>query len=227
MKRSVIIAACLAVSTLGYATVFVDQQPAANGGTLRWSKLWIDPFGDNDLDSDAICYEDFVLTNDSTIEHLEWWGDLNPNLGFQIEFWKQDPGTIAYQPYAVFRNSGANPKAKFVSTDYAFGPDPSGMIHFSWDLPTPVELAKNDAVNPRWFVAIIGLTDHAPTIWSWATGNGGSHRTFQWVRADGNNFRLLGEGRALLISGTELVPEPAATAGILMGLSALALRRRR
>lgn len=218
---------CLAFAAGANATVFVNQTPAANGGTLRWSKLWIDPFGDNDLDSDAICYEDFVLANDSRIEHLEWWGNLNPNLGFQIEFWKQDPGTIAYQPYAVFRGSGANPEATFTSTDYAFGSDPSGMIHFSWDLPTPVELAKNGASNPRWFIAIIGLTDNAPTIWSWATGVGGSHRTFQWIRADANNFHVLGEGRALLISGTELVPEPVTVAGILAGLGALALRRRR
>ncbi len=208
--------------------VFVQQSPAPNGGTLRWSKLWIDPSGQgNDLDTDAICYEDFVLANDSTIDHIEWWGDHNPNLGFQIEFWRQDPGTIAYQPLAVFRGSGAQPEAAWVTTSYGYASDPTGTLHFSLDLPSPVALARNDAGNPRWFIAIIGLTNDAPKIWMWAQGLGGSNRTFQWTRADANNFRVLGEGRAMVLSGTASVPEPAGASILLLGIWGIRARRRR
>lgn len=226
MRASIIALLCLSAG-LVQAVDFVNQTPATNGGTYRWSKLWVDPAGQNDLDGDAICYEDFVLANDSTIDHMEWWGDHNPNKGFQIEFWKQDPGTIAYQPYAVFRNAGANPEASFVINDYTAGSDPSGTVHFTWDLPDPVSLAANNAGNPRWFVAIIGLTDVPYLEWNWAQGLGGSHNTFQWIRGGneggGDSYRVLGEGRAMVLAGP--VPEPATLA--VLGIGAMLLARRR
>lgn len=207
------------------AVVFVNQVPAANGGVARWSKLWVDPTGQNDLDGDAICYEDFTLANTSTIRHLEWWGDHNPNHGFQIEFWRQDPGTIAYQPLAVFRDAGANPEFQMTTTNYSVG-STGNLVHFSLDLPTPVTLAANNSANPRWFVAVIGLTDVPYLEWNWSQGLGGSNRTYQWVRGEGPQFRVLPEGRALYMSGSA-VPEPA-TLGVLgLGLIVLARKRRR
>lgn len=230
MHRWPLILACVGAASLASAEFFANQLPPANGGTMRWSKLWVDPSGQgNDLDGDAICYEDFVLNTAATIEHLEWWGDVNPNHGFQIEFWKQDPGTVAYQPYGVFRGQGALPEADFVTTSYSYGSDPTGTLHFTWDLPTPVSLAANGVNNPRWFVAVIGLTDVAYLEWNWAQGLGGSNQTFQFVRGGneggGDLYRRLGEGRAMVIAGTP-VPEPATLAALAGGL-ALMLRRRR
>lgn len=170
---------------------------------MRWSKLWLDPSGlGNDLDSDAITYEDFVLKGNATIHAVEWWGNTPPNQGFQVEFWRQDPGTIAYQPLAVFRESGAHPEAAFVITNVSAALDPSGSYHFSATLPTPVSLAANNSSNPRWFLAVIGLTDNAPFIWTWAQGLGGSTRSYQWIRGGGNRFYQLPEGRAMKMTGT-------------------------
>jgi len=218
----------LALSSASYADIFSNQAPAANGGNYRWSKLWVDPTGQNNLDGDAICYEDFTLTTTSTINRLEWWGDANPNKGFQIEFWKQDPGTIAYQPYGVFRDSGAKAEKTYITTNYSFNSDPSGTVHFSYDLPTSVTLAANDGANPRWFIAVIGLTDVAYLEWNWAQGLGGSNQTFQFIRGGneggGDRYQRLGDGRAMVISGSA-VPEPAAIFAFLTGV--VAFRRRR
>lgn len=197
---------------------------------MRWSKLWQDPLGQNDLDGDAICYEDFIATTPITINHMEWWGDHNPNKGFQIEYWKQDPGTIAYQPFGVFRGQGAQPERAFTSTNYGFDQVSTNLFHFSLDLPTPVSLAANGGNNPRWFVAIIGLTDVPYLEWNWAQGLGGSTRTFQWVRGGneggGDLYRVLGDGRAMVLSGSA-VPEPASMVVFGLGLVALLKRRLR
>lgn len=226
--------AALALASAGasaFAQVtFVSQLPAASGGTLRWSKLWIDTSGQgNNLDGDAICYEDFTLAAQSQINHLEWWGTGASDQGFRIEFWKQDPGTTAYQPLGVFRESGALPEAAFNTTGYTSGADGSGTTHFSLDLASPVTLAANDASNPRWFVAIVGLTTAPYAEWNWAQGLGGSNRTFQFIRggspAGGDWFTALPEGRALVLSGAP-VPEPAAIAALGIGVLALAKRRR-
>ena len=205
------------------ATIFVNQIPPQGGGTGRWSKLWVDPTGQNDYDSDAICYEDFVLAQQSTIDHIEWWGDANPGLGFKIEFWRQDPGTVAYQPLAVFRNSGAQPEAAFTSLDYTHNSD-LGRTHYNLDLAQGVTLNANDAANPRWFIAIYALDPSAPLLWNWYQGLGGSTRTFQWIRADGNNFHVLGEGRGLVLGG-QVVPEPAGLLALAAGV-AMFLRKR-
>lgn len=226
MKRALIACSLAALASLGSAVVFVSQTPAQGGGTYRWSKLWLDPTGQNDLDGDAICYEDFHATTPIVINHMEWWGDHNPNKGFQIEYWRQDPGTIAYQPLAVFRDVGAQPEAAFRTTSYTASPDTSGTVHFSLDLPTPVSLAANGGDNPRWFVSIIGLTDVPYLEWNWAQGLGGSNATFQWIRGGGNMFHVLPEGRAMLLSGTS-VPEPAALAVLGIGLAAAVRKRKR
>lgn len=194
-----LIAAGLFTGSAALADTFCNQTPPNGGGTMRWSTLWQDPNGDNDSDSDAICYEDFVLANPVSINHLEWWGSGPCELGFQIEFWKQDPGTIAYQPYAVFRDVGAQPEQAYVVTNPTTTSE-YGITKYSVYLPTPTNLAANNSSNPRWFIAIIALTS-AYYDWSWARGLGGSTRTFWWYRADGNSFHLLGEGRAMRIMG--------------------------
>src|SRR5262245_19745622 len=76
-----------------------NHQPISGGGVARWSQLWQDPGPNgNDLDGDAVCWTDFTLSARTAIDHIEWWGVGACELGFRIEFWKQDPGTVAYQP---------------------------------------------------------------------------------------------------------------------------------
>lgn len=205
--RASLLALLTAVASLGLAQndIISLQTPAPGGGIMRWSKLWVDPSGQgNDLDGDAICYADFVLRGPATLRQLEWWGKVVPDQGFQLEFWRQDPGTIAYQPLAVFRSQGALPEAEFVVTSFTSEPDPSGTVHYSVNLPTPVVLAANTPANPRWFVAVIGLTSIPYWEWTWAQGLGGSNATFQFIRGyagGGDRFFLLGDGRAMKIVG--------------------------
>lgn len=230
LRRAMLPAALIAsMVSAAEAGVIVTQTPAQGGGVSRWSKLWIDPQGDNNLDGDAICYEDFVLNGDAQINHVEWWGDANPDLGFQIEFWKQDPGTIAYQPYGVFRETGAQPEYALQTTSYSMSGDPSGTTHYSLDLPSPVSLAANGPSNPRWFLAVIARTDVAYLEWNWAQGLGGSNNTFQFIRGGtaggGDLYWILPEGRAFSLSGS-VVPEPASLAVMGLGSLVFGLRRR-
>jgi hypothetical protein len=194
----------IALTAAAGAQIITNQQPVSGGGISRWSQLWQDPGPNgNDLDGDSVCWADFTLSAPASIDHIEWWGAGACELGFQIEFWRQDPGTIAYQPLGLFYYGGVHtviPEARFRTNDQAALPGPGGITHYVLDLAAPVTLPANDASNPRWFIAIIGLTGRAYFTWNWAQGTGGSTRTFQFVRGDGHTFRSLGEGRALVLS---------------------------
>ena len=107
MRTELTILALLGLVGSAAGSVVVNQVPVSGGGLARASQLWQDPSGQgNDLDGDSVCWADFTLSAETTITHLEWWGAGACELGFQIEFWKQDPGTIAYQPWAFFYYGG-------------------------------------------------------------------------------------------------------------------------
>jgi hypothetical protein len=205
--KTLMFASVLALPCLASGQLIVSQQPVSGGGVSRWSQLWQDPGPDgNDLDGDSVCWEDFTLGAPASINHIEWWGNGACEVGFQIEFWRQDPNTIAYQPLGVFYYGGdptVLPEASFRTTGYTTSPGPGGLTHYALDLAVPVALPANDPVNPRWFIAIIGLTHQAYYTWDWAQGTGGSTRTFQFIRGGtaggGNLFRQLGEGRAMVL----------------------------
>jgi hypothetical protein len=202
--QNICLLAALSLTTTVLADNFVTQLPAA--GTSRSSQLWQDPGPNgNDLDGDAVCFEDFTLPAPKAINHLEWWGTGACELGFRVEFWKQDPGTIAYQPIAVFYYGQSpnppSPDGHFDTTAYTTSPGPNGTTHFTLDLATPVVLPANTPTNPRWFVAVIGLTAQPYATWNWARGTGGSNKTYQFIRGSGPIFRVLGEGRALVLGG--------------------------
>ena len=130
----------------------------------------------------------------------------------RIEFWRQDPNTIAYQPLAVWYYGWNGPGDPPVSpepgsipqtTAFTTSPGPGGLIHYSLDLASPVSLAANNSGNPRWFIAIIGLTSQPYATWNWAQNIQGSTHTFQFIRGGspggGNLFWILPEGRALVL----------------------------
>lgn len=200
-----------------FATDISSQQPVSGGGVARSSQLWQDPGPNgNDLDGDAVCWADFTLAAQTSIGHIEWWGTGACELGFRIEIWRQDPGTIAYQPIGVFYYGGdhtVHPTARFSTTAYTTTPGPGGILHHSLDLALPITLAANDASNPRWFIAIIGLTSQAYYTWNWSQGTGGSGHTYQFLRGSGPIFRSLGEGRALVLA----TPAPPATGACCTG----------
>lgn len=202
MKLAVALPTIFSLTSLAVATPLVIQQPVSGGGVSRWSQLWQDPGpNENDLDSDSVCWEDFTLTTAQSINHIEWWGAGACEMGFQIEVWKQDSRTIAYQPMGLFYYGGdhtVQPEVKFRPTNYSTSPGPGGLTHFTLELSTPITLAANNSANARWFIAIIGLTQQPFVTWNWAQGTGGSNRTFQFVRGD-HLFRSLPEGRAMVL----------------------------
>lgn len=185
------------------ADTFVNSQPVVNG-TMRSSQLWQDPGPDgNDLDGDAVCWTDFTVGQETLIDHIEWWGTGACELGFRIEIWKQDPGTIAYQPYGVFYYGGvdtAESLLTFDTTAYATSPAAGGMTHYVLDLPTPLVVPANGGSNPRWFIDIVGLTSVPYAQWKWARGTGASNKSYQFIRGEGPMFWSLGEGRALVLA---------------------------
>ena len=199
-------AAITAISLAGSAaaTVIVNSVPTT--GTMRASQLWQDP-GPNgdDLDGDAVCWTDFTVNAVTPISHLEWWGTGACEKGFRIEIWKQDPGTIAYQPYGVFYYGGvptAQPLLTFDTTAVVTSPGPNGTTHYVLDLAAPLMVPANNATNPRWFIDIVGLTSIPYAQWLWARGTGASNKSFQFIRGEGPQFWSLGEGRALLLSNS-------------------------
>jgi hypothetical protein len=210
MVNAIVMAAGAATAASG--SVVVNQQPVTGGGVARWSQLWQDPSpAGNDLDGDAVCWADFTLSAPTQINHIEWWGVGACELGFRIQFWRQDPGTIAYQPIGVFYYGHSPnpppPEYTFDTTAYVTTPGPGNVNHHVLDLATPLTLAANDATNPRWFIAIIGLTHQAYYTWNWSQGTGGSNHTFQFIRGEGPQFRVLPEGRAWEMEGAQ-TPAP-------------------
>jgi hypothetical protein len=209
MRTSLAFVAAAAFPLAASATTLVNQPPVSGGGVSRWSQLWQDPgpLG-NDLDGDSVCWEDFTLLAPASINRLEWWGNGACELGFQIEVWRQDPNTIAYQPLGLFYYGGNHsviPEARFRTTAFTTAPGPGGLTHYMLDLASPVALPANDPSNPRWFIAVIGLTSLPYQTWNWAQNTSGSTRTFQFVRGGtsggGSLFRSLPEGRAMLLGG--------------------------
>jgi hypothetical protein len=181
--RSLLLSFVLTAAPAAAQSVFV-QPMSPNGGTLRASQLWIDPTGQNDSDNDAIAWENFQLPEPVTITRVAWWGDPAPSLGFRIEFFEQDPGTVAVQPW--LEELGGTP---FGGADYptvsqtAVG---GGLYRIEAQLAVP----QSFAASTRYFVAITGRTPQSFQSWRWAQGTNGSLGTFWWQRGAHMYFHL-------------------------------------
>ncbi len=201
------IVTAVALSSSAVADVFVNQVPVSGGGVMRSSQLWQDPSpNEDDLASDAVVWQDFIVNQLTPLTRIEWWGSGASELGFRIEIWKQDPGTIAYQPYGFWFYGGvesAEPLITFDTTAYTVGAGPGGLKHYVLNLNTPIMVPANGGVNPRWFIDIVGLTAIPWAEWKWAKGTGGSNKSYQFLRGDGPIFWALPEGRALLLANDE------------------------
>jgi len=207
-----LLAPTLALCSMAGAGTLVNSQPVV-GGTMRESHLWVDPGPDgNDSDLDAVTWTDFTISVPKTINHLEWWGTGQAELGFRIEIWKQDPNTIAYQPLGFFYYGGGIPKpvptVMFETNAVTITAGPGGMLHYSLDLAQPFTLEANTPQNVRWFIGIVGLSHQWLADWKWARGTGGSNKTARWIHGEGPAFQVIGEGRALVVGDTSVPPCP-------------------
>ena len=181
----------LSLSALAQTPAYI-QPMAPNGGILRPSQMWIDPSGQNDSDTDAQAWEDFQLPQTTTITRVRWWGETAPTLGFTIEFWNQDPGTIAVQPDLF---SGAFSEDIYTSfTQTSAG---GSMYQFDVTLVTPLQF---DGLT-RYFVSVVGLTPIPYATWNWAASPIGPNGTFWWQRGLHMYFHLP-ESRAMGLDGT-------------------------
>jgi hypothetical protein len=191
----------LALSLLP-ATTLAQQGPAyvqpmsPNGGTLRPSQLWIDPFGQNDLDSDAIAWEDFTLSQTTTITTVRWWGEAPPALGFTVSFFNQDPGTLACQPDIFAPGSG--PISEELHTTFSQSSVGPSLYQFEVPLQTPLTFLA----NTRYFVSIVGQQPIPYAYWNWAQSPAGTNGTFWWQRGLHMYFHLADNRAVALASST-------------------------
>ncbi|MEZ5976060.1 MAG: hypothetical protein R3E96_14830 [Planctomycetota bacterium] len=191
-----LLALLLTSPLLSAQNLVVVQPMAPSGGVLRSSQLWIDPSGQNDLDSDAIAWEDFQFTQDTTITHVRWWGEVGPSLGFRIRFYNQDPNTVAVQPDMFAPGSG--PISSETHTTVAQTPAGGNLYQFDVTLNTPVTFAA----NTRYFVSVVGRTPIAWATWGWAQSYSGSNGTFWWMRGL-HMYYHLGDNRAVALGFDE------------------------
>jgi hypothetical protein len=190
------IVASLAASASVLADSLLYSQPLwNNGGTVRMSQLWQDPTEQNDSDNDAIAWENFTLPHDSTITQVRWWGQSPPPNGFLIEFFRQDPNTVAVQP-DIFGANSEPIYSQFVPAPAVQGA--GSMYQFTATLDQGVSLPG----GTRYFVSIVGLMPVPYTSWGWAQGSNGVSGTFWWQRGAHMYFQV-GDDRALELYGNE------------------------
>lgn len=184
------------VPAAGQTTVF--DQPLVPNGWGRPSQLWMDPSGQNDLDSDAIAYEDFRVDHNTQITRVRFWGELMPAQGFLIEFHNQDPNTVAMQP-DLFRLE-SQPLLEEVHPNPLAVAASGAWVQYEVVLDSPVPVTA----NTRYFVAVIGLEPIPWSEWLWAQGGGTNTGTFYWSRG-AHTYRVMPENRALTLYSAESV----------------------
>lgn len=201
---SLAVAAMCALSPMACRASLADstlylQPMSPNGGVMRASQFWIDPSGDNDLDSDAIAWENFTFAQDSTVTRVRWWGDAPPPLGFKVSFFNQDPNTVAVQP-DIFATGSAPISVQSFPSPQAQSAG-GNLYQFTVDLSTPVSFEA----GKRYFVSVLGQTPVPFAEWRWAASPTANLGTFWWVRGAHMYFHL-GDDRALELVGS---PGPA------------------
>ncbi|MBI5364855.1 MAG: hypothetical protein HZA53_16885 [Planctomycetes bacterium] len=172
------------------------QPMAPSGGILRPSQMWIDPTGQNDLDSDAIAWENFTFAQTTTITRVRWWGEASPGLGFEISFINQDPNCVCVQP-DLFGPPIYQQVFPVVSQVSVGG----SMYQFDVTLATPVTFQA----NTRYFLTVIGQQPIAFAYWNWASSPNGTSGTFWWQRGLHMYFNL-SDNRAMGLATADGFP---------------------
>jgi len=192
MKHVALTLVLLATPALAQQGPAYTQPMSPNGGTLRPSQLWIDPTGQNDSDSDALAWEDFTLTQPTTLTTVRFWGDTAPSLGFEIDFFNQDPNTTACQP-DIF----TGPFRSEIHTTFTQTSAGSSLYQFELSLQSPLTLQP----NTRYFISVVGRTPIFGAYWNWAQSPSGTNGTFWWQRGLHMYFNL-GDNRAVALASS-------------------------
>ena len=220
---TIIVSMMLALTAAQAAVVWSQPPTNSPGGTIP-SQLWFDPTGQNNLDSDAIAYDNFTLAQSTSITRVEWWGETKPSVGFIISFYRQDPNTTAFQPDVVMV-TGNPPLASGTYTNFTQTAEASGLYHFSFDLPQPVVLSANTSANPRYFISIVDSMPVAFQTWGWARGVSGDNRMFYYQYAGspagGPFYTIPAFDRAFVLSDASIAAPRLTIA--LAGTNAVAL----
>jgi len=191
----ILIPSLLCFASSADAQDLLYSQPPTTGAGVTWpSSFWVDPGGENDLDSDSMAWASFTLENAGSVTQVRWWGEAMPPLGFTVSFYVQDPNTVAIQP-DIF---GANPTGAIYEETFPFPIVQGGALTmFTVNLATPVVF---DA-DTRYFVSVVGLTPVPFATWGWGASDTHNGGTFYWVRGqhtyshlpDDRAFELLGD----------------------------------
>ena len=229
MRLTIFLWLFTASEALGSA-IFMQFPSSPPGGGIP-SQQWYDPSGQNNLDSDAIAYDDFVLTEAKTITRVDWWGEAGPSVGFFVEFYNQDPNTVACQPDLV-QFHGDSPIATELVTNFTQTLVGNSIYQFSADLANPVTLDANTSANPRYFFSVSDSMPLAYYTWAWAQGFDtglGPGTTFYYQiagsLAGGPYYSVLPSDRAFGLFDAS-APEPSALLLSSCGLIFALWRRR-
>ncbi|MBS4098826.1 MAG: hypothetical protein KGZ83_18545 [Sulfuricella sp.] len=187
------------------ATLYAQMPNDPPDGALP-SQLWFDPTGKNNLDSDAIAYAAFTLTETATVTHVEWWGQSvtqgaappATSNGFFIGFYNQDPGTVALQP-DLPQLHGGQPLAYELVVNFTQTSAGNGMSRFSADLATPVALAA----GTRYFLSIADSMPVAFQTWGWAQIPAPGGNTF-YYQYGGPSYSSNTSGMAFILGNAAL-----------------------
>ena len=188
-----------------FGAVVFSQPPAsppAGGVPSQW---WFDPTGQNNLDSDAEAYDNFLLAQATSISSIEWWGDAGPSVGFFVGFYNQDPNTVGFQP-DLPQIHGHPPLTYQTVTKVSQTLVANGQYHFSATLPQPVSLAA----GTRYFVSVADSMPTAFATWGWSAGTGGDGRCFYYQLAGspagGPYYTIFQSDRAFSLSDDTPTP---------------------
>ena len=174
------------------------QAPVADGGVIRPSTVWINNLG-IEFQNDTVAWDEFEFPADTLVTRVRWWGSQPMALGFQLEFYHQEPLSQVSKPDIALSNqppivSHTITGFSQVQTHVATAPS-YDMYQFEADLPAPMFCAA----NTRYHLSIYGRQPSTNELWQWASSPTGNHGATWWRRsfgiyynfADNRAFELL------------------------------------
>ena len=141
-RRACVCAFLLALPSITSGAVLVSQSPVSGGGVSRSSQLWQDPGpGGNDLDSDAVCWQDFTLTHCNSDQSHRVVGNRRQRAWIPnrvLETRSQDNRLSTFGTILLWRGPYHPSRATGLHSDPPTGSaGPGGLTHYVVDLAAP------------------------------------------------------------------------------------------
>lgn len=187
----------LSASALAQTSLWL-QAPVADGGVIRPSTVFVNNLG-IEFQNDTIAWDEFEFPADTLVTRVRWWGSEPMALGFQLEFFHQEPLSVVSKPDIALSNQPAIVSHTITSfsqvqTYVATAPF-YNMYQFEADLPAPMFCAA----NTRYHLSIYGRQPSTNELWQWASSPTGANGATWWRRsfgiyynfADNRAFELL------------------------------------